>query len=255
MLRVRAIHVSAVKSLHLTPVAEALIGPDGVEHDRRFMLVDGTGRVATQRQLPVLAQVSSSYDAEADVLELRLPGGRVVRDVPAMVGRTSVDLWGREVPASVMSGPFAEAVSALAGSPLRLLRADDGLRALDSHPVSLLSQASVDEVGRQGGRAQLDARRFRPTLLIDGCDAHAEDAWVGGRVRAGELVLTVVRLDPRCALTTLDPDTGARDADTLRWLAGYRPPQNGEVFCGIYADVETPGRVRVGDLVEPLEAT
>jgi uncharacterized protein len=255
MLRVRAIHVSAVKSLHLTPVEEVTIGPDGVEHDRRFMLVDGAGRVATQRQLPVLAQVSSSYDAAGDVLELRLPGGKVVREVPAAAGRTTIELWGREVPATVMNGPFAEAVSELVGSPLRLFRADDGLRALDSHPVSLLSQASVDEVGRRGGRTHLDARRFRPTLLIDGCEAHAEDAWVGGLVRAGEVVLTVVRLDPRCALTTLDPDTGARDADTLRWLAGYRPPQDGEVFCGIYADVETPGRVRVGDLVEPLEDT
>jgi uncharacterized protein YcbX len=255
MLRVRAIHVSAVKSLHLTPVEAAAIGTDGVAHDRRFMFVDSTGRVATQRQMPVLAQVSSRYDAEADVLELRLPGGEIVREVAAAVGRTSVDLWGREVPASVMNGPFAEAMSALVGTPLRLLRADDGLRALDSHPVSLLSQASVDEVGRRGGRTHLDARRFRPTLLIDGCAAHAEDAWVGRRVRAGEVVLAVVRLDPRCALTTLDPDTGARDADTLRWLAAYRPPQGGEVYCGIYADVETPGRVRVGDPVELLEDT
>jgi uncharacterized protein len=253
MLRVRAIHVSAVKSLHLTPVEDATIGADGVEHDRRFMFVDSAGRVATQREMPVLAQVASSYDAETRMLELRLPGERIVREVPAAIGRASVDLWGREVPASVMNGPFAEAISALVGKPLRLLRADDGLRALDSHPVSLLSQASVDEVARQGRRTHLDARRFRPTLLIDGCEAHAEDAWVGGRVRAGEVVLTVVRLDPRCALTTLDPDTGARDADTLRWLAEYRPPQGGEVFCGIYADVETPGRVRVGDPVEPLE--
>jgi uncharacterized protein len=255
MLRVRAIHVSAVKSLHLTPVEDATIGADGVKHDRRFMFVDSAGRVATQREMPVLAQVASSYDAKTRMLELRLPGERIVREVPAAIGRASVDLWGREVPASVMNGPFAEAISALVGKPLRLLRADDGLRALDSHPVSLLSQASVDEVARQGRRTHLDARRFRPTLLIDGCEAHAEDAWVGGRVRAGEVVLTVVRLDPRCALTTLDPDTGARDADTLRWLAEYRPPQGGEVFCGIYADVETPGRVRVGDPVEPLEET
>ena len=117
MLRVRAIHVSAVKSLHLTPVEEAAIGADGVEHDRRFMLVDSAGRVATQRQVPVLAQVWSSYDAEADVLELRLPGGGIVREVPAAVDRTSVELWGRDVPASVMNGPFAEAMSALAGRP------------------------------------------------------------------------------------------------------------------------------------------
>jgi uncharacterized protein len=253
MLRVRAIHVSAVKSLHLTPVEEVTIGPDGIEHDRRFMLVDSGGRVATQRQLPVLAQVSSSYDAATGELKLRLPGGEIVREVVTPVGRASVELWGREVACTVMNGPFAGALSALADSPLRLLRADEGLRALDSHAVSLLSQASVDEVARRGGRAHLDARRFRPTLLIEGCDAHAEDAWVGRSVRAGDAVLTVVRLDPRCALTTLDPDTGARDADTLRWLAGYRPPRDGEVYCGIYADVRTPGRVRVGDPIEPLE--
>jgi uncharacterized protein YcbX len=89
--------------------------------------------------------------------------------------------------------------------------------------------------------------------LIDGCEAHAEDAWVGSLLRAGEARLRVVRLDPRCALTTLDPDTGERDADTLRWLAGYRRHEDGEVYCGIYADVEAPGRVRVGDEVEPLE--
>ena len=90
MLRVRAIHVSAVKSLHLTAVEEAAIGADGVEHDRRFMLVDSAGRVATQRYVPVLAQVSSSYDAETDVLELQLPGGTTVREVPAAVDRKSV---------------------------------------------------------------------------------------------------------------------------------------------------------------------
>lgn len=253
MLRVRAIHVSAVKSLHLTPVAEVMIGPHGVDHDRRFMLIDSGGRVATQRQLPLLAQVSSSYDAATGELELRLPDGEIVREVVTPIARTSVELWGRDVPGSLMNGPFAAALSALAGTPLRLLRADDGLRALDSHAVSVLSQASVDEVARRGGRAHLDARRFRPTLLIDGCAAHAEDAWVGGLVRAGDAVLMVVRLDPRCALTTLDPDTGVRDADTLRWLAAYRPPESGEVFCGIYADVRTPGRVRVGDPVEPLE--
>jgi uncharacterized protein YcbX len=152
-----------------------------------------------------------------------------------------------------MNGPFADVVSELVGTPLRLLRAQDGIRGLDSHAVSVLSQASVEEVGRRGGRAELDPRRFRPTLLIDGCEAHAEDAWVGGVVRAGEARLRVIRLDPRCALTTLDPDTGERDADTLRWLAGYRRADDGEVYCGIYADVAEPGHVRVGDEVEPLE--
>ena len=253
MPRVCAINVSAVKSLHLTPVAEAVIGHGGIEHDREFVLVDATGRVATQRNTRLLARISSTYDAAAGELELVLPGGERVRDTSSPIGTASVELWGREFSATVVNGPFAEAVSEVVGAPLRLLRAHDGIRGLDSHAVSLLSQASADEVGRRGGRGGLDPRRFRPTLVIDGCDAHAEDAWVGGVVRAGEARLRVIRLDPRCALTTLDPDTGERDADTLRWLAGYRRHEDGEVYCGIYADVEAPGRVRVGDEVEPLE--
>jgi uncharacterized protein len=253
MPRVRAINVSAVKSLHLTPLEAATIGPDGVEHDREFLLVDATGRVATQRNTPLLARISSTYDAGSRELELVLPGGERVRDTPSPAGAAAVELWGRDFPATVVNGSFAEAVSDVVGKPLRLLRAAKGIRGLDSHAVSMLSQASVDEVGRRGGRDGLDSRRFRPTLLIDGCDAHAEDAWVGRVVRAGEAQLRVIRLDPRCALTTLHPDTGERDADTLRWLAGYRRHEDGEVYCGIYADVEAPGRVRVGDDVEPPE--
>jgi uncharacterized protein YcbX len=253
MPRVRAINVSAVKSLHLTPVEEATIGRDGIEHDREFLFVDANGRVATQRNTRLLARIASTYDPESGQLELVLPGGGRVRETPSPVGTAILDLWGREFPATVVNGSFAEAVSELVGAPLRLVRAQEGIRGLDSHAVSVLSQASAEEVGRRGGRETFDPRRFRPTLLIDGCAAHAEDAWVGAVVRAGEALLRVVRLDPRCALTTLDPDTGERDADTLRWLAGYRRHEDGEVYCGIYADVEAAGRVRVGDEVEPLE--
>lgn len=254
MARVRAIHVSAVKSLHLTEVDEAFVGLHGVTYDRRFLLVYDDGSLATQRKVRVLAQVRSGYDAETGVLELRLPGGEVVRDVPRPVGRTSVDLWGREAVGAVVDGPFGPALSALAGRPLQLVHLDDGrLGGQDSHAVSVLSTASIAEVARHGGRDGLDPRRFRPTLLIEGCDAHAEDAWVGRIVRAGDALLRVVRPDPRCAMTTLDPDSGERDADTLRWLAEYRPRVDGEVCCGVYADVERPGRVRIGDAVEPVD--
>ena len=74
---------------------------------------------------------------------------------------------------------------------------------------------------------------------------------MGHPVRAGETLLTVVKLDPRCSLTTRNPETGERDADTLRWLAEYRRFEDGDVYCGLYADVLEPGRVAVGDTVEP----
>ena len=41
------------------------------------------------------------------------------------------------------------------------------------------------------------------------------------------------------------------NTDTLHWLASYRRGDDGQVYCGLYADVLEPGRVAVGDTVEP----
>jgi MOSC domain-containing protein len=252
MATVRAIHVSAVKSLRLTTVGAAEIERDGIPGDRRFALLDGRGRVATQREIGALAQIRSRFDLARGELALVMPDGTEVAATVNGGRPTSVKLWDRVIEGRAIDGPWSEAVSEAAGRPLTMLEMPDGIRALDSHPVSLLSQASAAEVGHRGGVDGLDPRRFRPTLLLDGLAAHEEDGWVGRSVRAGAAVLSVVRLDPRCALTTRNPETGERDADTLRWLASYRRADDGEVYCGLYADVVEPGRVAVGDAVEPI---
>jgi uncharacterized protein YcbX len=58
---------------------------------------------------------------------------------------------------------------------------------------------------------------------------------------------------PRCATTTRDPSTGERDFDTLRAIEAYRGRRDDKkIDFGVYARVLEPGRVKVGDLVEPL---
>jgi len=58
---------------------------------------------------------------------------------------------------------------------------------------------------------------------------------------------------PRCAVTTQDPDTGVPTLDTLRGIKSYRGLRDGtQIDFGVYFDVEQPGRVRVGDAVQPL---
>ncbi|MGH3073803.1 MAG: MOSC domain-containing protein [Gaiellales bacterium] len=252
MATVRAIHVSAVKSLRLTKLAEAQIERDGIPGDRRFALLDPTGRVATQREIGAFAQIQSRYDPATGELALVLPDGTEVAAAVNGGRPASTNLWGRDIEGRAIDGPWSEAVSEAVGRPLTMLELPEGIRALDSHPVSLLSEASAAEVGRRGGRESFDPRRFRPTILVDGLGAHEEDEWVGRSVRAGGALLSVIRLDPRCALTTRDPETGQRDADTLHWLASYRRGDDGQVYCGLYADVLEPGRVAVGDTVEPL---
>ncbi len=90
-------------------------------------------------------------------------------------------------------------------------------------------------------------------LELDGCEPHEEDGWDGRRAALGGAVLRLGGPVARCAVTTRDPDTGERDLDTLRLIKGYRGQlAGGEIPFGIYARVEQPGRVRVGDELELL---
>ena len=120
-------------------------------------------------------------------------------------------------------------------------------------PVTLVSDGSVARLAREAGREAVDARRFRMLFGFDGCDAHEEDTWDGTRFSAGEAVLRVGGAVDRCAVTTRDPDTGERDLDTLRLLKDYRGQResDGAVLFGVFAYVDRPGVVRVGDTFAP----
>jgi uncharacterized protein YcbX len=119
--------------------------------------------------------------------------------------------------------------------------------------MSLLSEASLHELAARSGEAEVaDPRRFRNTLVVDGIASHEEDEWIGHDVRAGEVVLRIAERDPRCSMTTLNPQSGERDMDTLRMIVDYRTLQDGTICFGVYADVAQPGTVAVGDTVEPL---
>ena len=76
----------------------------------------------------------------------------------------------------------------------------------------------------------------------------------GHRIRIGDAVLRVTKPDARCAMTTHDPDTGQPDLDTLRTIISYRGLREGKnADFGVLAEVDHPGRVRLGDEVTPLD--
>ena len=90
---------------------------------------------------------------------------------------------------------------------------------------------------------------------LSGCEPHEEDTWEGRRFAIGETVVQIGSPVERCAVTTRDPETGAADLDTLRLIKSYRGqrPADGAILFGVYGHVARPGRVRVGDAVEPVD--
>lgn len=255
MRTVSRLSVAPVKSLGLVHPEELVVERYGVAADRRFYLVDGSGRLFSGTLFGPLTAIRPDYDPDAERLTLRFPDGAVVDGDAALLGEPlATSVWGRPVAGHVVGGPFGDALSHYAGRRVRLARVDHPGDGVDSHPVSLLTDASVEELARRSGRtAPLDARRFRMMVGLAGCAPHEEDAWIGRDVRIGEALVHVTKPDGRCVVTTRDPETGVRDFDTLRAIRAYRGLRDGrKVDFGVYAGVVEPGRVRVGDPVEPL---
>jgi uncharacterized protein YcbX len=251
-MRVEAIYISPVKSLALLPMRRVTLGQHGIVEDRRFFLVSDRARLVTQREVAPLAQVRAAYALEPEVLRLEFPDGRVVEGTPVSGDPITARFFGqRDVEGSVVGGDWGAALSEFAGVRLRLVRAAKS--AFDGFPVSMLSAASVEALRGSSGERSINERRFRPNFYVSGCGAHGEDAWIGGSVRLGATAVVRVRMaDPRCDMTTHNPDTGVRDMKTLTLISAYRTDQPQEVNFGVYASVEQPGEIAVGDEVVPL---
>jgi len=254
--RVAWIHVAPIKALAIQALDSVELGPRGVENDRRFCIVDQDGRMLNAKRVQRFVAIRPRFDADFRHLVLELPDGSAVEGPAGQGQATTVTIYGRTVPAHAVAGPWSEVLSAVAARPVQLVRFDDpgeGVdRADEAAGASLLSEGSLRAIASAAGvSAPVDPRRFRMLFGISGVDAHAEDTWIGRRVRIGAAVVEPGGNIGRCAVTTLDPDTGVSDLDTLAALGTYR---DGEVTTeplafGVWARVVKAGAVRLGDAV------
>jgi uncharacterized protein YcbX len=222
-----------------------------VAGNRRFFFVDEDGRLFGRTRFGPLVTVAVDYDGNGR-LAFAFPDGSVAEGEVTLAEAHVTDFWGRAVHGRIVLGPWADAISELAGRPLRMVQTDGEGEGVDVHVGTVVARASCVRLGRELG-ADVDPRRFRMLVELDGVEAHEEDAWKGRAVRVGEAVIRVGGPVPRCAITTQDPDTGLRTLDTLAGIKAYRGRRDGKwLDFGAYFEVASPGRVRVGDPVEPL---
>ena len=121
----------------------------------------------------------------------------------------------------------------------------------DAFPLLLLSRASLAAMRGRSPGSVVDERRCRPNQLLadtDPADPFPEHAWAGRRLRAGEAVLRATVACPRCVMTTHGFEDLPKDPGVMRALV-----REAGGNLGLYASVETPGRVRVGDALELLD--
>lgn len=241
----------------------ALVHPDaidldaaGLRLDRRFHLVGEDGRLLNGKAHGPLVQVMPAASPDGTTLELLFPDGALVAGEVGLADPVTTDFYGQPVGGRLVEGPWAHALSAFAGRTVRLVRVEGDTGGCDRGrrgSVSLVSAASLARLAEEADVEAVDARRFRMLFTIDGVAAHEEDAWLGREIRVGGAVIRPNGLAGRCAVTTHDPETGVPTLDTLHLLRAYRSdvPTEEPLPFGVWGEVVRPGRVAVGDSVEP----
>ncbi len=215
-----------VKSMAGEALAEIDVSWHGFAGDRRWAFIrDGV----TQSGFPWLT------------LRER---GDMSRYSPSFVDPTQPDL--SHVIVRTPSGAIYDIMDAALAAELhprgaRVMKQNRGV--FDTFPLSLITTQTIAGLGRLVG-SPLDARRFRPNLLIEAKAPFAEDKWVGHVLRIGGIRLRIDKRDGRCAVITIDPLTTERDPDILRTVSRDR-----EGCLGVYGSTVQPGRVALNDSV------
>jgi uncharacterized protein YcbX len=262
-----------VKSCRGERLDAAVVEPWGLAGDRRWMVVDGAGEAVTAREYPPMILVTPRLDG--DRIRLTSPGlPELTVPVPSGEALVPVSVHGNGLAAAPAGDEASEWLGKIIGEPARLVYLDDPTRRApnpaysqpadrvsfaDGYPLLLTTPGSLDALndwileGRHAAEGPLPMTRFRPSVVVTGAPAWAEDGW--RRLRIGEVTFRVAKLCDRCVLTTVDPRTAARSREPLVTLARHRS-WGGKIWFGANLIPDNPragAMISVGDPVTILD--
>lgn len=132
-------------------------------------------------------------------------------------------------------------------SPVEMMHLKHGI--FDEAPISLITTATVDEIGRLADQHP-DVRRFRPNILISSLRSapFEEDDWVGGVISFGEggdsAAIGITLRDERCSMVNFDPDSARPAPEVLKAVVRERDNK-----LGVYGTVTRRGRLSAGQAI------
>lgn len=258
------LYIYPVKSCKGMSLRSLHVGAKGPAMDRRWMVVDSSGRFLSQRSVIKMALIHANLDDH--YLFLSAPGKVPLMLLHHPVGTPcEVVVWNDKCLAHDMGDQAAAWVSEFLEQDARLVflpessvrrvnekystTADDQVSFADGFPFLLISQASLADLSERAG-VQLRMNRFRPNLVISNCEPYEEDSWK--KVRIGEIIFHFVKPCSRCVITTINQERAEAGSEPLATLASFRKT-DGKVLFGQNLVHEGFGMLEVGAEVEILE--
>ena len=270
-----------IKSMGGEQLGQCMLGARGVVGDRGWALRDEqAGEIRGAKKLPDLLRCAARYLSEPSEhtvppAEITLPDGSRLRSDDTAAARRLSAVLGRRVtlwpvqPASatehyrraapdnpdmlaelraIFGRTPDEPLPDLSVFPAEIMEYTSPLGTyFDAFPLHLLTTASLAALGARNSSAHFDVRRFRPNVLVDTGAAAGlvETEWAGKVLRVGEARIKIEVPCTRCVMTTLPQGDLEKDPSVLRTIV-----RDAAQNLGVYATIESAGRVAVGDAVE-----
>lgn len=266
MLSISRLYVYPIKSLGGIELNSASLTDRGIEHDRRWMLVDENNRFLTQREFSKMALLRTAIHAnELTVYEKGNEVDKIIVNLyPTGNGTVNVQVWDDVCEAIEMSKEVNDWFSHKLTMPCKLVyMPDESKRQVDddyimnnditgfsdAFPVLMIGQASLDDLNSRL-EIPVPMNRFRPNIVFTGGDPYQEDTLQHFQINGIDMF--AVKPCARCVVTTTDQETGATAKEPLKTLATYRTGNN-KVYFGQNILYKNEGIIKVGDELKVVE--
>jgi uncharacterized protein YcbX len=256
-----------IKACRGFDVTESRVERMGLADDRRMMVVTSDGEFLTQREHPKLALITPTL--KNDSVTLSAPNFDSLQfEIQKSGTPTQVNIWKSKGVSAIDQGDqTAGWLSEWLGASVRLVHVNERVRRklnpdyaisdedhtgfADGYPILVISEESLADLNsRLDASHPLPMNRFRPNMVVKGCEPFAEDTWK--RICIGNVEMALVKPCPRCVVTTIDKDTLEKNKEPLKTLSKYRMQEGGAMF-GMNVIPLGEGEVRVGMNVEILK--
>ena len=264
-MQITSITVYPIKSLGGVSLHSARLESQGLQYDRRWMLIDPEEKkFLTQRQIPEMAllriQIGEAYmkisHFTKDIPFLEIPLK------PSGGDRFPATVWNDTLPVESCGPGAGYWFSEVLGRPLELVympRVEErqvkekyapmgsSLSLADRSPYLIIGQSSLEDLNSRLDSA-VPMNRFRPNFVFEGGGAYGEDTWK--TVKIGENSFHCGGQCGRCKVITIDQDTSIKGEEPFATLATYRRPEKSILFGQMLMLLEGQ-EIKVGDVVEP----
>ena len=266
-LTLSGIFIYPVKGLKGIPLEAARCTDRGLEHDRRWMVVDREGTFISQRSHPKMATIWTDVDGENLVLSAPDVDSLVLPLEIQRGGNVNVTVWSSTVKATQAPHNANAWISDYLGEECFLVFMPDSTKRTsnpkyagfdkrvgfaDGYAYLVIAEASLADLNAKlaaKNHPALPMNRFRPNLVVAGATPFEEDQWK--RIRIGEAVIEGAKPCGRCQVTTTDQATGeVMGPEPLATLSTYRESPEFGIMFGMNCVTVGEGEIAVGMAIQ-----